>query len=306
MRIDVELATHLIGSQFPELLPLEVTLKGEGWDNVVFQVNEEFLFRFPRRQIAVSLLLNEACILPKIRPRLPLPIPELIYQGQPDAKFPWPFLGYRFLKGVTACQVHLSLAEREKLAPVLAHFLSKLHQISGAEAQSLGAIPDQLGRLNIQKRLPQVLDYLGKLEKLQLFSDLGPFYSIVEQSRDLTETGKKVLLHGDLYVRHLLIDSNRNLIGIIDWGDVHYGDPALDLSVVFTVLPPHTHKHFFDVYGPISTETWLLARFRALMSALIVTVYAHSIEDNDLLQEGKLGLEFLSQQSRLAQSVLPG
>jgi aminoglycoside phosphotransferase (APT) family kinase protein len=297
-RVDVQLAERLIGIQFPELLPLRIQPKGEGWDNVVLQVNDEYLFRFPRRQIAVDLLQNEARILPKIRHRLPLAVPELVYQGQPDLDFPWPFLGYRFLEGITACNAHLNPGEREKLAPVLAQFLSELHQISETEAKALGAVPDQLGRLDMKRKIPQVLDYLSQLKELKLFDNLESLDSIVDQSRTLTETGKKVLLHGDLYVRHLLIDSKRELCGIIDWGDIHFGDPALDLSVVFTVLPPHVHPLFFDTYGPVSKETWLLARFRALNSAFVTTVYAHSIGDRDLLQEGKLGLEYLSQHSK--------
>ena len=297
-RIDLDLATDLIGRQFPELLPLKIKPKGEGWDNVVLLVNDEYLFRFPRRQIAVGLLENEARILPKIRSRLPLSIPELIYQGEPESQFPWPFLGYRFLKGETACKAHLSEDERRKLAPVLGNFLSHLHRISEGEATALGAIPDQLGRLDTKIRIPQALDTLNKLKEFEIFSDLDPLYSIVDQSKNLAETGRKCLLHGDLYVRHLLIDSDRSLTGIIDWGDVHFGDPAPDLSVVFTVLPPHAHELFFESYGTISDETWSLARFRGLISTFMTTMYAHSIGDEDLLREGKLSLTYLCRHLR--------
>jgi aminoglycoside phosphotransferase (APT) family kinase protein len=94
----------------------------------------------------------------------------------------------------------------------LANFLAKLHRISEQEAKSLGAIPDQLGRLEMARRIPQVLDYLGKLKELKLFSDLDLLHSIVDQSRSLSETGQKVLLHGDLCVRHLLINSNHSSV----------------------------------------------------------------------------------------------
>lgn len=295
VRIDIDLAKKLIESQFPELLPLKVEPKGEGWDNVVLQVNDEFLFRFPRRKIAVELLENEARLLPKLRPKLPLAIPELVYQGRPEFGFPWPFLGYRFLEGITACKAHLTETERTRLAPTLAKFLFDLHQISEQEAITMGAIPDQLGRLDVKTRIPQILDYLNRLKDLNLFEDMSSLHAIVDQSKSLGDTGKKTLVHGDLYVRHLLIGSDRALTGIIDWGDVHFGNPALDLSIVFTVLPPDSHKIFFETYGKISEETWLLARFRGLLSTFVTTVYAHSIGDSDLLEEGKKSLGYLVQ-----------
>ena len=38
-----------------------------------------------------------------------------------------------------------------------------------------------------------------------------------------------VFVHGDLYSRHLLVDDAGRPCGVIDWGDCHVGDPAVDL-----------------------------------------------------------------------------
>ena len=45
---------------------------GAGWDNTAYLVNGEWVFRFPRRTIAVPLLEAEGRVLPKLAPRLPL------------------------------------------------------------------------------------------------------------------------------------------------------------------------------------------------------------------------------------------
>lgn len=297
-RIDPVLAKNLIEEQFPELQPATLELIGEGWDNLVFRVNQEFLFRFPRREIAVELLQNEATLLPKLQGQLPVPIPQVLFCGQPSDQFKWPFLGYRFLPGVTACKAHLTHEERLQIAPLLGQLLKRLHQISETDATALGAIPDTLARLDLDKRIPMTLDYLEKIEKLGIVENLGPFHSILEQTRKLQgrplQFRPKALLHGDLYIRHLMIDSNRKFSGVIDWGDIHIGDPALDLQVIFTVLPKEAHPLFFHSYGPISEETWMLARFRGLFSTYVSTVYAHSIGDQDLLQEGKIALSYLT------------
>ena len=296
--IDTTLAKALVEEQFPTLRPASLELIGEGWDNLVFRVNQDFLFRFPRRKLGVDLIQNEAVLLPKIQPRLPLPIPHVLFQGQPSEQYPWPFLGYRYLTGVTACKAHLNSEERHQLAPVLGKFLKSLHEISDSEATASGAIPDTLGRLDLEKRIPATLDYLNQAKALGLVENLDPYLSIVEQTRSLKgkplSSRPKSLVHGDLYIRHLMIDSNRTLCGVIDWGDIHVGDPALDLQVVFTVLPKETHPAFFAAYGTVSNETWLLARLRGLFSTCVTTVYANSIGDQDLLTEGKLSLQYLA------------
>ena len=66
---------------------------GAGWDNTAYLVNDTWVFRFPRRSIAVELLRNEAALLPALAPRLPLPIPQPCYLGEPDGRYPWCFAG---------------------------------------------------------------------------------------------------------------------------------------------------------------------------------------------------------------------
>ena len=64
--VSVELARELIEAQFPQLSPARVAALGEGWDNSVFSVNGEWVFRFPRRQIAVPLIERELRVLPAL------------------------------------------------------------------------------------------------------------------------------------------------------------------------------------------------------------------------------------------------
>jgi aminoglycoside phosphotransferase (APT) family kinase protein len=40
-----------------------------------------------------------------------------------------------------------------------------------------------------------------------------------------------VLCHGDLHVRHLLVDGDGSAAGVIDWGDLCLADAAVDLSI---------------------------------------------------------------------------
>ncbi len=287
------LAQELIESQFPLLAPARPQLLGVGWDNTAFLLNDAHVFRFPRRQIAVDLLLAEARVLPAIALRLPLNVPVPIFQGQPEQRFPWPFAGYRMLAGRTACRADLDESDRAKLAEPLARFLAALHGIPAGDAVACGAQPDGLGRLDVDRRAPQIQERLRQIVGLGLVGDIRPWTRILDEAaavdrktRAEQPAASNTLVHGDLYARHLLVDDARRLSGVIDWGDVHLGDPAIDLSLACGFLPPGARDAFCAAYGPVDPATWRLARFKALLTAVMLVVYGHDIGDFDLRREG--------------------
>lgn len=288
-RIPDALAAQLLGDVFPTLRPVRLELLGEGWDNVAYLVNDELIFRFPRRQMAVPLLEKEHRLLPALAPQLPLaiPVPELF--GRADAgPYPWPFLGYRRLAGVTACRANLDESERHALAAPLGRFLAALHAFPTGEARRLGMPPDTLGRLDLTVRIPQVRERLTRICALGLLRDIRPWSELLDASADLRPSEDLRVVHGDLYVRHLLVTPgpDRALCGIIDWGDLHLGDPAVDLSVVHSFLPPEAHDTFREAYGDIDERRWALARIRAIHHSAAVVLYGHDTGDQDLVREG--------------------
>jgi aminoglycoside phosphotransferase (APT) family kinase protein len=86
--VSMAAARELIERQFPELAPATISPLGEGYDNTVYLVNERYVFRFPRRQIAVDLLCAEGRLLPKLADRLPLPVSKPLFFGSPEDKYP--------------------------------------------------------------------------------------------------------------------------------------------------------------------------------------------------------------------------
>ena len=91
---------------------------------------------------------------------------------------------------------------------------------------------------------------------------------------------------------------------IVDRGDVHSGDPAMDLIAARLVLPPEAHGPFREEYGRIDEETWILARFRALAHAGYLSVYGDEPGAGDLGREGRLGLGDSLLDRTLGRSVL--
>jgi aminoglycoside phosphotransferase (APT) family kinase protein len=84
-----------------------------------------------------------------------------------------------------------------------------------------------------------------------------------------------VLVHGDLHARHVLVGEGR-VTGVIDWGDVCVADRAVDLSLVWSFLPPAARPAFFEVYGPIDKAQELRARALALSLGSALALYGRA------------------------------
>lgn len=253
--VDEELAKRLIEATFPELQPARVELLGIGWDNSAFTVNGELVFRFPRREVAVELIRHECALLPALAPHLPLPIPVPTHVSEPTPDFPWPWAGYELLAGRTADRAHPDHADRERLARPLAEFLRALHSVPAELLRQRGAPTDTLRRVDVDYRRPQILERWSEAHALGCVGTPTPPARMLDDAPDDRAGVPAVPVHGDLYARHLLLDDDLLAAGVIDWGDVHLGDPAVDLALAHGFLPPSAHAIFRDAYGPIDEDT---------------------------------------------------
>lgn len=113
-------------------------------------------------------------------------------------------------------------------------------------------------------------------------------YLVDNRSRD-----RRCIVHGDVYARHLLVDDRHRLTGVIDWGDVHVGDPALDLMAAFSMLPPRAYREFKAAYGGVDEQTWMLAKYRAVYHGALVTHFGMQINDAALRDAGLAGLRLI-------------
>jgi aminoglycoside phosphotransferase (APT) family kinase protein len=289
-----ELARALIEGQFPQLAPARVEPLAAGWDNTAFRVNGSHVFRFPRRQVAVPLLKAEASLLPVLAPRLPLPVPVPGFVGRPTEAYPWPFAGYPLLPGRTACGAALDEAQRVAAAEPLGRFLAALHAVPAADAARHGAGPDPLARLDPARRVGRARADLDRLARRGLVEDARPLAALLDAAPASYTARADTLVHGDLYARHLLVNGENRLAGVIDWGDIHLGDAAADLMIAHAFLPPAAHAPFRAAYGPVADVTWRMARLRAVWHTLIVLGYGSDTGDADLVREARVGLRHLA------------
>lgn len=287
--VDAELARALLAAQFPELAGASLAPLGTGWDNTAWLVAGSWVFRFPRRPIAVPLIEREIALLPAIAPRVPLPIPVPEKAGRPEERFPWPWAGHRLVPGRTADSAALADDARAAAAVPLARFLAALHAFPPGEAAALGAGGDDIGRLDVAARGETARAALSDLRGRGVLdtADVARVERVLDGARAPASAPApaRTLVHGDLYARHLLVDGAGRLAGVIDWGDVHLGGPAVDLSVAHRFLPPGARDAFRRAYGPIDEATWRLAGFRAAAHAARTLLYAVCVGDTDLARE---------------------
>lgn len=292
--IEPPLALQLIKEQFPELVAEHIRLLGAGWDNTAFIIDDELIFRFPRRKVALPLLEAEWCALPNLASRLPLPIPVPKWKGSPSSGFPWPFIGYRMIAGFTACHANLPEEKRAALAEPIARFLAILHGTSQSEIFQWHIPGDHRSRIDASILTPKIKMNFEEIALLGLLDNKDKLERFVDKSKDFRPPINTFLVHGDFYVRHLLVDEKHDLAGVIDWGDIHLGDPAIDLAIAHSFLPKDAHPHFIKAYGQISEDTWALAKLRAIYSSTLLILFGHHSGDPNILREGLRSLEVMA------------
>lgn len=285
--VDRALARELIEQQFPEQSAAQVEPFGVGFDNTAFLVNDAMVFRFPRRAVAVECIEAETRLLPAIAPRLPVAVPVPTFRGEPGLGFPWPWAGYERLAGTTACVADLGGDELVALAAPLGRFLRALHD---TPLEGLDAPGDTIARADLERRKEPARRALAVLAERCVIADAAPWSSLVDAPTP-APSGEVRLLHGDLYARHVLVDDAKELAGVIDWGDVHAGDPAVDVAVAFGLLPARARDRFLDAYGAVDEVTWTRARQRALLHLIPGALYASEVGDTPLLRAIRRALD---------------
>ena len=299
--IDLDLATSLVRTQFSELARETVVPFGIGWDNVAYLVGERVVFRFPRRRVATRLMEREIAILPAIASALPLAIPVPRYIGVASDAYPHAFAGYERIRAATACARDLDDDSRLALANPLGAFLRALHAIDPVQLVARGLPPDEIRRLDYTRRMELVREREPLLRTPESAVRTGVSATTIARAVDWLEAhpprhiadGARRCVHGDLYARHVVLDGAR-VAGIIDWGDVHLGDPAIDLSIAHLMLPSSAHAAFRATYGSISDDAWSTARFRAVHHAIIELDYGVRENDAGMRRIGKAALSLMS------------
>jgi aminoglycoside phosphotransferase (APT) family kinase protein len=140
-------------------------------------------------------------------------------------------------------------------------------------------------------RVPKTRERLAELEQLGLWRAPQEAHEVIDAAAALGPPEPRALVHGDLHLRHLLLDHSGRAAAVIDWIDLSYNSPGVDLVLYWSVLPPAGRAGFREAYGPIADDELLLARILALFLCGTLAVYGHHEGLPRLEREALAGLE---------------
>jgi aminoglycoside phosphotransferase (APT) family kinase protein len=252
----VALLRALLREQAPHLADRPLTGIPAGQDNSVVRIGDDLVARLPRHEDAVPLIRNELRWLPVAAAGLPVAAPVPVVAGEPSEHYPWPWSVCRWVPGLTAdVAPHDPAGMAEDLVPLL----QALHRPAPQDAPRnpwrdvpLREREDTHRHVLAELRHPRSAALVAELHELAQVP--GP-------------TRPKVWVHGDLHPRNLVV-RERRLAGLIDWGDLHAGDRAVDLSSVWMLLPPDHHDVVRDELD-VDDDTWARARGWAIVLGVV-------------------------------------
>jgi aminoglycoside phosphotransferase (APT) family kinase protein len=269
VEITAELVQDLLRDQHPDLADRPVSLGARGWDNQLWRLGDDLAIRLPwATETADALLLKENTWLPVLAPLLPLRVPVPQRLGEPSRRFPRPWIVTTWVPGVPADLAPVSSSA--SAADALAAFLTALNRPAPTGA------PKGRGR---GAALSEVAEGVAGLLTAAIELGLIPNPDEVQMIwHDAVAApgwaGPPVWLHGDLHPANVLTE-NGNLCGIVDFGDLCAGDPALDLAACWILLPDDEGVRHFQRACRLTVDaaTWRRARgwavWRAVGSLLI-------------------------------------
>jgi len=283
--VTADLVRRLLAGQHPDLADLPVEFLANGWDNELYRVGDELVARMPRRQLGAKIILHEQRWLPSLAPRLPLPIPYPERTGHSALGYPYSWSVVPFLPGTPATDA--DCLDLGGAAAAVGGFLGALH---------VPAPPD--APLNPFRGVPLAARAPTFAENLRLVAgevDRDAVLRVWESALAAPRyAGPPAWLHGDLHPANILVADGR-VSGVIDFGDITSGDPAVDLSVAWMLLPLSWHGAFRAAYeasgglGASDDAVWQRARGWALNLGIVYLAY--SADNPWLLAVGRRTLE---------------
>lgn len=227
---------HRIKHYFPDLEIHQLDSIESGQFNHILMINNELVFRFPRYMHIMDGWEIRQAAIDYIRPHLPLPVPEMIYQS-PNNHIPGEvFSVLRMIPGKPLYRERLAAIDNvdviQRLAEQATGFLKALHSIDVTALKVTVPAEDPLDFYEhffeeVRTTLLPIMRPSAQLETEVLFEQLLDFLRC--------NPYHPCLIHNDFGGSNILYDEERQqLSGVIDFSSLCLGDPAVDVASLST------------------------------------------------------------------------
>ena len=299
---DARRHAEVIRQHFPEVAATQIqALPHRGWGGAsdAYLVGGHLVFRFPRSKEVARSTAAEIRLLSLIGDDVGLPIPRFQYVIlDPDDGLPVAVV-YEAIRGEPLSGeqfgdlVGSGTLSIEEVAQQLASFLSGLHSFPVEAAIACGVPgPEGSPRADAERRFAavrrRVYPALDDDERAWL---TRAFEEHLADSRRFALA--PALCHGDLTSDHLLFDTaQRQLGGVIDFGDAQVGDRAADFVWRYEYGEDLFQAVLASYRLPVGDQA-VFAKIVAFRHALMPTfeiAYGLETSSRDLVEEGRRDL----------------
>jgi aminoglycoside phosphotransferase (APT) family kinase protein len=263
--IDDALVSRLLAEQLPRLVELPLQrLDTWGTDHVIYRLGTELAVRLPKISWAAGQGERESRWLPVLAPHLPVDVPVPLVVGEPTGDYPYRWYVSPWLAGENPKP---GSQELPRLARDLADFVLALEDVGtdGGPPPVLGRRGGPLHGADESTR--------RRAEELRDDTDVDGLLAVWQAGVDAPAwDGPPRWVHGDLMDGNLLIRDGR-LAGVIDWGGLKVGDPAVELMVAWSLFDTETRAVYRDALGFVDDAMWLRGRAWAASAAIQALPY---------------------------------
>ena len=241
---------NLIKSKF-DLEVANIKIIGEGYDSKAYLINDEYIFKLKissnqkkgyKKEKAVLDFLNR-----NLKTTIEIPQIDFIYIDNELS-----IMGYKKINGAfltSDIYKEMNVKQQEILKKDIAKFLKDMHNLDYAEIKEY--VIDNKQNCFEEYDLLQKTIYNDLTEKEKKY--IEKFFERLNNTTIFDD--KKCLCHNDFSCNHLLIDNNKKLVGIIDFGDSGIIDEYCDFIYLLEDSEEEIGKDFgediLQIYGDI-------------------------------------------------------
>ncbi len=266
---DAALVARLLREQAPHLAGQALRPStASGSSNWVFRLGDGQAVRLPRSEGYAEDLLKEVRWLPRLGSALPTPVPRVEFVGDASEAFPRPWTVVSWLPGDPPAD--LDSTQQAELATTLGQFLQSLHDMDAS------GVPEGAEHWGYRAGEPvtDTIDEWADYAATQL-SDVFDPEAVRRAWRLLRDvppaTTSPCWIHTDLSAENMLVDSDGSLSGVIDWGGLGVGDPAVDLLYAWSMFDAPA-RDVLRAAAAADDASWVRARAWAFVGPGLLTI----------------------------------